>query len=535
MAAASAPSWVADPLMHRLVIALVTLIGLVGAVVVAGYLFLFSAATDRAASLAPADTAIYVNVYLKPSTGQQMNLAELIGRLPGFADDASLDEKIDQVVQNLLSGSGIDYRADVKPWLGDQIAIAAWPSADDPTQVEAVLLAEVRDREAAEASVAEVVGAEGASFVAQVYEGVELQVSEGGAYAFVGDLLVIGPAVESLRAVVDVSGGAQALGTQADFRAAIDRLPDDHLASVYVDLAGIVAAGGAAEAPAGLTTASAVLVAEPSGLRLSGSAPTTASPSASGVAAPAPSVSTLVEWMPQATLAEAVIFDLRSLFEEAESAIGSAPGGEEVAGMLDTIRAIAAFGLGIDLDTDLLPLLDGEVAIALGGFTGNQLPSGQLLLRPDDAGSVQALVDNLTDALTGAGATMTSDTSAGTQVVTLALPDTGSASYAVVDGIVILGMSPEDVHAAIEAHADGATLSNSAPYVAGFEPMDVRAGNEAWINVATLVEGFGVGLELPDDGRDILSRIGTFALTIPSRNDQIEFHVALTVKAPGAD
>ena len=77
-------------------------IGLTAAAFVAGYLLLFSASTDRAAALAPANSAFYVNVYLQPSTGQQMNLAGLIGRLPGFADEASLDEKVDQVVQNLL-------------------------------------------------------------------------------------------------------------------------------------------------------------------------------------------------------------------------------------------------------------------------------------------------------------------------------------------------------------------------------------------------------------------------------------------------
>ncbi len=119
--------------MHRLVIAVVTLIGLTGAAFLAAHLLLFSAATDRAAALAPANTAVYVNVYLQPSTGQQMNLGGLIGRLPGFADDASLDEKVDQVVQNLLSGTGIDYRERVKPWLGDQIALAAWPTDGDPT------------------------------------------------------------------------------------------------------------------------------------------------------------------------------------------------------------------------------------------------------------------------------------------------------------------------------------------------------------------------------------------------------------------
>ena len=97
--------------MHRVVVALVALIGLTGAAFVAGYFLLFSASSDRAAALAPADSAFYLNIYLQPSTGQQMNLGGLIGRLPGFADEASLDDKVDQVVENLLGATGLtlDY------------------------------------------------------------------------------------------------------------------------------------------------------------------------------------------------------------------------------------------------------------------------------------------------------------------------------------------------------------------------------------------------------------------------------------------
>ena len=305
--------------MHRLVIALVTLIGLVGALVVAGYLLFFSVGTDRAAALAPANTAVYVNVYLQPSTGQQMNLAELIGRLPGFADEASLDEKVDQVVHNLLFGSGIDYRADVKPWLGDQVAIAAWPGADDPAQVEAVLIAQVRDREAAEASAPNLVGGEDASFTSETYEGVELNLTDSGAYAFMGEMLVVGGTADNLRAVVDVQAGADSLAARPDFRTAVDHLPQDHLASAFVDLAGIAAAGGAGDELAGIGAASAVLVAEPSGLRVSGSAPLAdATPVPSGSAVPAAEAATLAEWMPAETLAGATFFGVRQLFEQAE-------------------------------------------------------------------------------------------------------------------------------------------------------------------------------------------------------------------------
>jgi hypothetical protein len=521
--------------MHRLVIALVTFIGLVGAVVVAGWLLFFSTGTDRAAALAPANTAVYVNVYLQPSTGQQMNLAELIGRLPGFADDASLDEKVDRVVQNLLSGSGIDYLADVKPWLGDQVAIAAWPGADDPAAFEAVLIAEVRDREAADASVPNIVGADGASFTSETYEGIELNVTDGGAYAFVGDMLVIGGSSEHLRAVVDVQAGAGSLAARSEFRAAVDELPQDHLASAFVDITGIAAAGGASDDLPGASTGSAVLVAEPSGLRISGSAPLDgATPVPSGSSVPEPEAATLAEWMPSDSIAGATFFGVRQLFEQAEESLGSAPGGEDVASALSTLRAIAAFALGINIDEDVLPLLEGEVGVALSGIGEGGLPSGQLVLRPDDAEAARTLLDGLVERLAAVGALVETETVAGAEVVSIELPDTGSASYAVLDGVVVLGFSADDVRAAVEAH-DGESLAGSAAYEAAFEPIGGRAGSEVYVDVAALVDALGGSLELSEDGRDILSRIGTFALTIPSRPDQIEFHAALTVTEPGAE
>ena len=39
--------------------------------------------------------------------------------------------------QNLLGGTGIDYREQVKPWLGNQVALAGWPTDGDPASAEA--------------------------------------------------------------------------------------------------------------------------------------------------------------------------------------------------------------------------------------------------------------------------------------------------------------------------------------------------------------------------------------------------------------
>ena len=86
--------------------------------------------------------------------------------------------------------------------------------------------------------------------------------------------------------------------------------------------------------------------------------------------------------------------------------------------------------------------------------------------------------------------------------------------------------------AALDAHAEGRTLSRSEQYTQTFEVAGERAGNEAFVDIGALVDLMGEGLDLPDDARDILSQIGSFGFTAPSRDDRIEFHAVLTVDEP---
>lgn len=523
--------------MHRLVIALVTLIGLTGVAVVAGYLLVFGSAVDRAASMVPADAALYANVYLQPSNGQRMNLAGLLGRVPGFEDESTLDEKMDQVAQNLLADAGIDYRAHVKPWLGNQIAMAAWPSAADPMSAEPVLLVAVKDVEAARAALPELVADDGPTFTSETYEGVELQVAEGTSYAVVDEMLVVAPDADQLRAIVDVSAGQPSLADAEAFRDAADRLPEDHLASAYVDLAALAEATDATDALSGVSTAGAALVAERDGLHLTGSAPFAmeeAGPSSRAGFAMGGEPSSLVEWMPEGTLAEVVVFGLRQTLEDAEAAVADSPEAEEVVSALDTLRALAAFGLGIDIDSDLLPLLDREVAVAVTDLTGD-LPRGQLLLRPEDPEAAEAALTRLTDALSGVGGSSRVEEVDGTDVTVLTVPEIGEVAWTMVDGIAILGLAPEDIAAAVEAHASGRSLGRSEGYRTAFEVAGTRGGNEAWVDVEALVALAGSDVDLPPDLRDILDQLGALAITAPSRDDQIEFHAVVTVEETRPD
>ena len=118
-------------MLQRLVIALTVFIGLVGATVVAGYLTIFAAGTDRAARAVPADAIAYATVYLQPSTGQKMNMALLLGHVPGFSDASNLDQKIHEIAARFLGQAGIDYEADVRPWIGNQLSVALRPATGD--------------------------------------------------------------------------------------------------------------------------------------------------------------------------------------------------------------------------------------------------------------------------------------------------------------------------------------------------------------------------------------------------------------------
>lgn len=519
--------------MHRLVVALVTLIGLTGATFLGAYLLFFSATTDRAAALAPADTAFYANVYLQPSAGQQMNLGGLIGRLPGFADEASLDEKVDQVVANLLTSAGldVDYEDEVKPWLGNQVALAGWAGDPDPVMVAIV---DVKDVEAAEAALADLWERTGAQASTADYRGIEIRVAADSAYAFIDDLLVIAESPAPIEAIVDVEAGAAALAGRDDFRATMADLPADHLASLFVDLAAIGEATDTDQQLAALSTAGAALVAERDGLRLSGRAPfdvTDAASSATAGFGLGGEPSSLVDWMPPDTVAEVVVFGLRQTLEDAEAAAGEIPEGQEVIGGIDTLRALAAFGLGIDIDADLLPLLDREVGIALAGLDG-ELPRGQILLRPEDPEAGEAALRRVVERLAVIGASTSTEQHEDDEITIVSIPDVVDLAFAVRDGIIIIGASVEDVTASLDAHASGETLAGSEPYVRAFEVAGTRAGNEGFVDVGAAIELMGGTVELPADARDILSRIGTFGFTAPSRDDQIEFHAVLTVDGP---
>ena len=517
--------------MRRVVVAITALLVVLSGAVVVGYLLLFSAVADRAARATPADTALYVNAYLQPSAGQQMNLFGLVGHLRGFGDPASLEAKIDEVAGRLLGQAAIDYTTDVRPWLGTQIAVGFAPGegGSPPTLL---LFAAVKDSAEARRAVPRLFGAMDITFMAETFRGRKVMLSDSTSYALLDDLLVVASTPERLRASLEADADiAPSLADSAAFIAGMGTVASDHLASVYLDMP------RAASLPegqllGGFGTAVLALTADADALHLHGTAAFTASGAskeARAAFALGTQSSTLAGWMPRTSVAEVVLLGAAQSFEDLEASLAGNSGFGPAIDALNQLRAIAALGLGISFNHDLLPLFDGEGAVALQRLDADGF-HGPVLLRPSDGVAAQASLDRMRSALADRGSKVTTRSVAGTTLTSVSVPQIGTVAYALLDGVVIVAVDAADVAAALEAHAAGETLASDDRYRSAFELTGAHAGNQLWADIPTLVDVLAGFFDPGSELRDILHQIGELAIIATATDDRLEIDGALTVK-----
>jgi len=518
--------------VRRLVVALAALLAMVGVAVVAGYLLFFGATGDRAAGAVPADSALYVKVYLQPSSGQQLNLFGLIGHLQGFSDDATREEKIHEVTQSLLGDVGVDYAANLRPWLGGQVALAVAtpPGAGAPPPL--LLLASVKDLAVAREAVPRLMARDGVTYVAETYRGQRALMSETISYCLLDDLFVVASTPDRLREALDAD--ADTITSLADlpaFGTAMRGVPADHLASLYLDL-GQVAGRDAGGDLGGFGPAALALTAAPDGLHLDGEVPFSAADAgeeARAAFALGARTSSLAAWMSPSTSAELSVFGLQQSISDLENEIGDGSLLAPALDLLGQLRLIAGIGLGVNVDRDLLPLFDGEAAVALTELNP-ATPRGVLLLRPRDADAARAAIDTMRAALAAHGSAISTSGAGGVTITLISVPQVGRLAYAMVDGIVLAGLDPADLATALEAHRSGAALAADPRYEPTFELAGRRAGGEFWADIPALLEAasgiFDPGIEV----RDILHQIGELAMSASAVDDHLEIHAVLTMR-----
>jgi hypothetical protein len=366
----------------------------------------------------------------------------------------------------------------------------------------------------------------------EAFRGVTMMTSESTSYALLDDLLVVASTPDRLRSAIEAETDvAPSLADSPAYAAAMRTVPSDHLASVYVDVPRVAGLTEGREL-GGFSTAALALTAAADGLHLDGTAPFAAGSATKAARAAfelGSKPSTLAGWMPRTTSAEAVLFGAAQSFEDLE---GSLSGNSAFAPALDALnqlRVIASLGLGINFTTDLLPLFDGEAAVALDSLDADGF-HGQILLRPSDTAAAEASLERMRSALADRGSTVRTREVAGTTITSVEVPQIGSVAYAVQDGVVILSLDAAEVAAALEAHAAGDTLDVDERYGALFELTGAHAGNELWADVPTLVDALAATFDPGSELRDILHQIGELAISATATDGQLEIHGVLTVK-----
>ena len=215
-----------------------------------------SQTTSTVLGYVPADSVAYGELRLDLPGDQRQNVAEFLSKFPGFADQAALDTKLDEVLDRLVS-EGTDgkqtFTKDVKPWFDGQLgfAIGAIPSgaAADPEALakdaHALMLLSVKDAALARTWFNDTLGANGVTGTTETYNGTELTVFEAAklptqaAFAIVDGKVAIAGDVASVKAAIDTKGSSAVTKSEAVV-AAQTSMPGDDLGFMFVNVKSIM-------------------------------------------------------------------------------------------------------------------------------------------------------------------------------------------------------------------------------------------------------------------------------------------------------
>jgi hypothetical protein len=211
--------------------------GLAVAAIVAVVVVFGSQPTPPALTYIPADAVLVVEARPDLPGDQLQKVGNLLAHFPGFADQSTLPDKLDESLAQLFSRAGtgaVDYRADIKPWLSGPAFIALMPPAGDDAESPMAFTH----------GVASLTTAGGVSCDApfkdlavthETYLGVDLVLGPGGsaACAVDGKQALLGDP-GSVRAALDAHAGSSGIDRNASYQAARSSLQGDQLATVYV-------------------------------------------------------------------------------------------------------------------------------------------------------------------------------------------------------------------------------------------------------------------------------------------------------------
>lgn len=206
----------------------------------------------------PDKTVVYAEVRLDLPGDQRGAVGAFLSKFPGFADQAALDTKLDEVLDRLIKDATKDdqtYTADIKPWFDGEIAFSVGP-LPDPTSLTAdpmnslssarfLALLSIKDQAGAQAWFDKAFSKAGARTATETYNGATLTLfSEGSgpkaAFAVLDGKVAVAGDVTSVKAAVDTKGSS-GFAAEADPKAALGSADGDHIGFAYLAIKPLVA------------------------------------------------------------------------------------------------------------------------------------------------------------------------------------------------------------------------------------------------------------------------------------------------------
>jgi hypothetical protein len=340
--------------------------------------------TKSAASLVPANAAVYAEVDIDPQGDQEQNIDAIARKFPDVGDP---ERRIAQLFDEAAKGeqSKLRWNQDVKPWLGESASLYVSAPRGGGEPVAAGLIAakdEGKAQDTLEQSAKENKDAK------RSFEGTDywFDDAEDSAYGLLDGQVVVGNEA-GFKAVVTASKEENLEGADR-FSGAWDKLPDDRIAAFYVDNRRVfdaAAAGNpqanteqlkklAAQGPAATTLWAR---AERDGLLAESEAPARGLFQFLGRGTP------VLETLPQDSW---FALGLPKLGETASQLIDSfaGTGGRQV--VAQQVRQAT----GLDLDRDLISWM-GDLGAYVRGTRQADLGGGAVIISSDPAASERAL------------------------------------------------------------------------------------------------------------------------------------------------
>lgn len=477
-------------------------------------------------TLVPADALAFAEVTVKPSGSQRDALRSLLGRLPAERRDAITEGLTDQL-DEVFEDGGLDYKSDVEPWIGERLAVSVRAPAEGSRRGPIVVaLVEVEDEAAARAAFNKAkVSEEGEFFI------------EGGV-AYLAEEMVD---ITSLRSAVEARG---ALSSKDSYVKETSSLGDT-LAMAWFDGAGLQAAFGGrlgqsfpglpfgAMQGQGTGVGAVALRASEQGLEVFGHS------TGQGGQTPKTGKLALVESAPSSVVAALSIYNPAAVIDTIEQAMSMFGGGfgstvglrtvQELEPQFPFANADPFAQLGLDLDKDIKPWLQGELSVIVGGITAPPVPDMAILIEPTDDAAAKRALDRIESNLGGLGLSVQS-TPDGFNV------NSGFITVGVVrtNDRIVIASSP--AYAKALSRASSSSLADDAVYKRAVGTSADNASFQLYVRidrVQSLLETFlpaDARAEYEKDAKPILDELESLGMRATSNGNEGTFSLKLTVR-----